>query len=983
VRSPDVPRRRVRTTRGRLGLLVAAVVVFILIISLRGIAGFYTDYLWFQELHFTSVWRSVLGAKVGLGALFTLIFFALMWANLAIADRIAPAFRPMGPEEELVERYHQVVGPRQLLVRTAVSALFALIAGPSVASHWNQWILFTNQVSFHVKDPQFHKDIGFYVFQLPFLKFLVDWLFASTIIILIVTAVAHYLNGGIRVQAIQKVTPQVKAHLSVLLGILALLKAAGYYLQRYELTFSTRGVVQGASYTDVHAQLPALQLLIFISLFAFILLIYNIWRRGWALPIIAVGLWALVSIIIGAAYPAFIQQFKVAPTESKREAPYIARNIKATRDAYNLTAVQTNPFNFNTNLTAGGLVDNAETIRNVRLWDPEILQKTYQQLQEIRGFYRFNDVDVDRYMLDNEETQVELSARDLNPGGIPSASWVNNHLVYTHGYGAVLSPANAVTSGGDPQFLLKDLPPQATGGAPPLTNKAGLYYGENLGGYSIVRTNQQEIDFTEANGTNHLSRYDGTGGVRLDSWIKRGALSLRFGDFNPLISGFINSQSRAIYVRDIRDRVKKAAPFLKFDDDPYPVILNGRLYWVQDAYTTTNNYPYSQGANTERLSSSSGLDTSFNYVRNSVKAVTDAFNGTVTFYVVDNKDPMIKAYQKAFPKLFTDASQMSPELRAHLRFPEDLFRVQTNMYGLYHITSPSAFYNKSDAWDISQDPGSGQVGAGGAITQTTNAQGVVTSSREARMNPYYLLMKLPNEQSESFLILQPFVPVSQSDQRKNMSAFMVAKSDPDDYGKMEAFVMPGDVSVDGPALADAKINQDTTISSQITLLNTAGSKVLLGNMLVIPVNQSLLFIRPLYVQAVNTPQPQFKKAIVVYGDKAVMQNTLKDALEQLFGAAPPTREQAAGQNPAPTPGAPTPAPSPNPTPNPTVQSLLSDAATHFNNAQTALKNGDLAGYQNEVNAGVKDVQQAQQAAGTSTPAPASGSSTPPTTTASA
>ena len=511
-----------------------------------------------------------------------------------------------------------------------------------------------------------------------------------------------------------------------------------------------------------------------------------------------------------------------------------------------------------------------------------------------------------------------------------------------------------------------------------MDRQPGLYYGENLGGYSIVRTDQKEIDFTEANGTNHNSTYAGTGGVQLDSFVKRAALSLRFGDFNPLISGFINSKSRAIYVRDIRDRVKKAAPFLKFDDEPYPVILNGRMYWLQDAYTTTSNYPYAQKANTERVPGSSGLAGSFNYARNSVKALTDAYNGTVTFYVVDNKDPVIKAYQKAFPKLFTDGSQMSPELRSHLRYPEDMFRVQTNMFGLYHITDPAAFYNKSDAWDISQDPGSGQVGAGGAITQTTNAQGVVTASREARMNPYYLLMRLPNEQSESFLILQPFVPVSQSDQRKNMSAFMIAKSDPDDYGKMEAFVMPGDVSVDGPALADAKINQDTTISSQITLLNTSGSKVLLGNMLVVPINQSLLFIRPLYVQAVNTPQPQFKRAIVVYGGQAVMQNTLKDALSALFGAAPPTQEQAAGQAPpAPVPGAPTPAPAaPGLAPN--VTSLLNDAATHFNNAQDALKRGDLAGYQNEVNAGAEDVRKAQQASGGSS-GPGQQTQTTPTT----
>jgi uncharacterized membrane protein (UPF0182 family) len=965
VRSPDVPRRRVRTTRGRLGLLVAAAVIFFLIISLRGIAGFYTDFLWFQELHLTAIWRSVLGAKVGLAVLFTLLFFVLMWVNLAIADRIAPTFRPMGPEEELVERYHQVVGPRALLVRTAVSALFALIAGPSVAGRWNSWILFRNHVSFGIKDPQFHKDIGFFVFQLPFLKFLVDWLFASIIIVLIITAVAHYLNGGIRVQALQKVTPQVKAHVSVLLGVLALLKAAGYWLQQYELDFSTRGVVQGASYTDVKAQLPALKLLIVISLFAFVLLLYNILRRGWALPVIAVGLWAFVSIIIGAAYPAIIQQFRVNPTESTKERPYITRNIKATRAAYNLGDVKINPFDYNQNLNAGDLASNAETIRNVRLWDPNVLRDTYKQLQEIRTFYTFNNVDVDRYPIDARSTQVELAARDLNPSGLPSQSWVNSHLIYTHGYGAVLSPANAVTGGGDPQLLLKDLPPQ---GVPPVT-KPALYYGENLSGYAIVRTNQKEIDFSEANGTNHLSTYAGTGGVQLSSWLRRAALSLRFNDFNPLISGFINSKSRAIYVRDIRDRVRKAAPFLKFDSDPYPVIIGGRIVWVQDAFTTTNNYPYSQKASTERVSADSGLSSSFNYVRNSVKVVTDAYNGSLTFYVMDNKDPIIRAYEKAFPKLFTDGSQMSAELRSHLRYPEDLFRVQTNEFGLYHITSPAEFYNKSDAWDISQDPGSGQVGSSGTITQTTNAQGLVTSSREGRMNPYYLLMRLPAEQQESFLILQPFVPFSQNDTRKDLAAFMVAKSDPNDYGKLEAFVMPSDQHVDGPALADAKINQATEISSQITLLNTAGSKVLLGNMLVIPIQQSLLYIRPLYVQAVNTPQPQFKRAIVVYGDKAVMRNTLKESLDAIFGAAPPTLE-----NVTPTPGG---GPAPGPAPAPNVKALLDQAAQAFTDAQAALTRGDLNGYQTSVNKGADLVRQAQQASG-STPAP-----TTNTTTASA
>src|SRR5438552_6609983 len=492
MRSPDVPRRRrVRTTRARVGLLIAAAVVFVLIISLRGIAGFYTDYLWFQELHLTSVWRGVLGAKAGLAVLFPLLFFVLMWVNLAIADRIAPAFRPMGPEEELVERYHQVVGPRAMLVRTAVAGLFAHIAGPSVAGRWNTWILFRHHVSFGVKDPQFHKDVGFFVFQLPFLKFIVDWFFASIIIVLIITAVAHYLNGGIRVQALQKVTPQVKAHLSVLLGVLALLKAGGYYLQQYQLAFSRRGVVEGATYTDVKAQLPALKLLIVISLFAFGLFIYNIYRRGWVLPVIAVGLWFFVSIVVGAAYPAIIQQFRVNPTESSKERPYIDRNIKATRAAFNLGGIKLNAFNYNEQLNAGALADNAETIRNVRLWDPDVLQRTYEKLQEIRTFYQFNNVDVDRYNIAGATTQVELAARDLNTGGLPSSSWVNSHLVFTHGYGAVVSPANAVTPDGDPSLILKDLPPQ---GVPPIA-KPAIYYGENLSGYTIVDTDQKEIDF--------------------------------------------------------------------------------------------------------------------------------------------------------------------------------------------------------------------------------------------------------------------------------------------------------------------------------------------------------------------------------------------------------------------------------------------------------------------------------------------------------
>ncbi|MDP8937159.1 MAG: UPF0182 family protein [Actinomycetota bacterium] len=973
----DLPRRR-RSTSGRIVLLLIAGAVLILLVSLRGIAGFYTDFLWFEELEITSVWKGVLGAKIILGAVFTAVFFAILWANLAIADLIAPTFRPMGPEEQFVERYHEVVGNRGGLVRLGVAALFALIAGPGVAGQWNSWVLFRNQVPFGASDAQFGRDIGFYVFELPFLKFVVDWLFAAMVIVLIVTAVAHYLNGGIRFQTpLQKVTPQVKAHLSVLLAVLALLKAVQYFLERYELVYSSRGVVQGAGYTDVNAQLPALNLLVVISLFAVVLFLVNILRRGWVLPVIAVGLWALVSVAVGAAYPAFVQKFRVQPTESTRERPYIQRNITATRAAYNLRDTRLNDFEASPDRNAVDLGANEETIRNARLWDPSALQETYKRLQEIRNFYQINDVDVDRYMIDGRPTQVLVSARELNIAGIPSPSWVNQHLVYTHGYGAVVTPSSAVAPDGNPDFRLKDLPPR---GVPAVDQQPAIYYGQGVDGYAIVRTKQQEIDYTEANGTNHTTVYQGDGGVRMNGLVRRVALALRFGDLNPLISSFVTSDSRAIYVRNIDERVRKAAPFLRFDADPYPVILSGRMVWVYDAYTTTSRYPYSQRADTSRLSAQSELlNANFNYVRNSVKVVIDAYTGEMTYYAVDPSDPIVRAYRKAFPKLFTDGAEVPAELRAHFRYPEDVFKVQTNMFGVYHITNPGDFYNRTDAWDIAQQPGvvasAAPVGLAPGPTQPVRA-------KEARMDPYYLLMKLPNSEDEDFLMLQPFVPFSRDDSRKDMTAFMVAKSDPSEYGTLEAFIMPRDRPVDGPALVNARINQQPEISQQITLLSTAGSDVKLGNLLVIPVNQSLLYVQPLYVQAEGTPLPQLKKVIAVFGDRVVMEDSLEQALTEIFGSSPPTLEQQGpnqqGEQPA-GPGEPRPGAAPPTTGgvNTTVADLLRQADGRFETANQALARGDLAAYQRDINEARDLIRRASEAAGGAVAAPAP--ATPPTT----
>ncbi|HZA87994.1 MAG TPA: UPF0182 family protein, partial [Acidimicrobiales bacterium] len=512
------------------------------------------------------------------------------------ADRIAPPFRLSGPEDELLERYHDVVDARMPWLRVIISALLAIIAGSGVSSEWNSWVLFTNGGDFGIEDPQFHNDVGFYVFKLPFLSFVVDWLFASLLIVIIVTAVAHYLNGGIRVQPPSpRVTPQVKAHLSVLLAVLALVKTADYWLQRFELTVSTRGVVDGASYTDVNAQLPALNLLVLISLCAAGLFVFNIFRRGWTLPVLAVGLWMFVAIAAGGIYPQFVQWARVGPNESARERPYIERNIEATTAAMGLDKVTTQRFTPKETPEEVELAGSEQTVRNIRLWDPSarLSGQTFEQLQRIRNYYNINDVDVDRYMIDGEPTQVNIGARTINPDGVPGESWEAEHLAYTHGYGVVMAPSNAA-EGNEPRFVIDDIPAQITGDGLELEQN-GIYFGEDLGGYIVVNTNRDEIDYQDEEET-RVTSYRGDDGVEANSLLRRAAFALRFGDINPLISDFMNDDSRVVYVRDVVERVTKLAPFLDADNDPYPVVVDKGVRWVVDLYTTTSRYPYAQRA---------------------------------------------------------------------------------------------------------------------------------------------------------------------------------------------------------------------------------------------------------------------------------------------------------------------------------------------------------------------------------------------------
>ncbi|HZA00361.1 MAG TPA: UPF0182 family protein, partial [Acidimicrobiales bacterium] len=628
---PQRPPRRKNGLRRRTVVIIGLIAAFILLLSLRGIAGFYTDFLWFDSLDQTGVWRGILAAKVSLALIFMTAFFLLCWGNLLIADRIAPPYRVAGPEDELLERYHDIVGDRMGWLRIIISALLAIIAGSGVSSEWDSWILFINGGDFGIEDPQFGNDVGFYVFRLPFIAFVVDWLFASLLIVIIVTAVGHYLNGGIRVQPPSpRVQPQVKAHLSLLLAALALVKTADYWLQRFELTTSTRGFVDGATYTDVNAQLPALNLLLLISVCAAALFVANIFRRGWTLPAVAVGLWMFVAVVAGGIYPAYVQRFQVGPNESARERPFIERNIEATRAALGLDEVSVERFEPKTDADDVELAGAVPTVRNIRLWDPaaQVSGRTFEQLQRIRNFYNISDVDVDRYMIDGRRTQTNIGVRTVNPDGVPGESWEASHLAFTHGYGVVMAPSNAA-EGNEPQFVLSDIPQDVSVEGITL-DQPGIYFGEGLDDYIVVNTDRDEIDFQDEAGDTQITDYDGEDGVEAGSLLRQAAFALRFGDLDPLISDFMTDDSRVIYVRDVVDRVTKLAPFLHADADPYPVVIDGGVQWVVDLYTTTSRYPYAERADSDQVSSSSGLDHRFNYVRNSVKATVDAHDGTVT-----------------------------------------------------------------------------------------------------------------------------------------------------------------------------------------------------------------------------------------------------------------------------------------------------------------------------------------------------------------
>ena len=845
------PRSPHRTRTLAIGI---AVVLILGIPLLSALATLCTDYLWYVDVGQRGVFLTTLTSEILTGLAFGLAAFVVVYVNLRVARKMSPrvVLTSIGSSrypqfEDFVTQMRDAIGPVLDKIALWGSLILAATIGLSMSGHWDTLRLALSGTKFGETDPQFGLDVGFFVFQLPALRTISDWLTLLLVITLILTALVHLLDGAIKPWArLKGFAPHVKAHLSMLLGLIVASKAFDYYLAIYELSYSQRGQVTGASYTDINAQLPALRILIAIAIISAVILIVNIRFKGWRLPAIALGVWIGAWVLVGGLYPALVQQFRVSPNEIAYEVPYIARNIAGTRAAFDLADVETRAFPAEETLTASDVLANQATLENVRLWDPSIAVQTYRQLQVIRTYYSFVDVDVDRYEIEGRQRQVLVSAREMDVTQLPDTAqtWVNQHLIYTHGYGLVVSPSNEADARGLPNFVVQDIPPTSVAGLE--ITQAGIYFGEATEDYVIVNSDIPEFDYPVGEGRVE-SVYTGTEGVAVSSFLRRTAFALRFSAPQILFSEYINSESRVLFNRDIAARVGAIAPFLTLDSDPYPAIVDGNIVWIIDAYTISAAYPYSE------------YFDGINYARNSVKVTVDAYDGTTTLWGVDPEDPVLQAWQTIFPELIASASGVPDAVRAHFRYPEDLFSLQAEVYKTYHMTDPQDFYNKEDAWEI---PG---------------------ERENVGMDPFYVLMQLPGEDAEDFQMIQPFTPRN----RDNMIGWMAVKSDPLDYGTRVVYEFPKQRVILGPKQVEARINQDDVIAPQLTLWSQRGSSVIFGNMLVIPLDESIVYIQPLYLQAEQTAIPELVRVIVVYADKVEMADDLSAALLAVFGEQAP------------------------------------------------------------------------------------------------
>lgn len=867
--------------------LVAIVAFFFLF------AGIYTDYLWFDSVNYTQVFSGVMLTQIVLFLVGALLMVGVVGGNMLLAFRMRPMFGPaMFGGGTGADRYRMALDPHRKLIFIVGMGVLALFAGSSVSGQWQTWLQFINGVKSGKKDDMFGLDLSFFMFDYPFIRMALNFLFTAVIISIVLAAITHYLYGGFRLQSPGvHASRAARAHLSVLLGLFVLLKAVAYWVDRYGLVFSERGKVFGASYTDVNAVLPAKTILAIIALICAALFFAGVIRPGGMLPGVSFGLLVLSAVLIGSVYPTLVEQFQVKPNQRAKEQEYIARNIKATREAFKVddANVKTTQYSATTNATEQVLSQEANAIPGLRLLDPSILSPTFQQLQQIKGYYQFPDqLDIDRYKAsDGKIRDTVVSVRDIGMPPEAERNWINSHLVYTHGFGFVAAPGNKVSpTGGLPVFSEKDIPPTGDLG----TFEPRVYFGENSPDYSVVGGPKPgsgqgvELDYPDQGGSGQKNNtYGGQGGVKIGSFFTKLLYAAKYGETNLLLSSDVNEYSRIMYERKPLERVEKVAPFLTLDKDPYPAIVKGRIVWIVDGYTTSDSYPYSQRKSLEELTTDVRTRSlvgaqpqalpqdEINYMRNSVKATVDAYDGTVSLYAWDDADPVLKTWENAFDLVIKPKSEISPELRDHLRYPADMFKAQREILTQYHVTDPGAFFGGQDFWKVPQDP----------------------ASQKDKQPPYYVTMKMPQgteQGTEKFSLTTTFVPFN----RQNMAAFMAvdATADPAN-AKLEILQLPSNTTVQGPPQAQNTFLSNPKVSSQLNVLRTGNAlDVIYGNLLTLPFGGGLLYIEPVYVQPkaeTSGRYPTLNKVMVLFGDKVGFGDTLDAALKEVFGAVPPAQ----------------------------------------------------------------------------------------------
>ncbi len=878
---------RIRRSQTRRWLIAIGAFIALFIVAVIG-KGIYTEWLWFDSLGFSSVYTTILTTKVWLFFVGAFLFLALLLANLFLVRRLSPSTTGsslIGQGLLFVRRAIDIV---ILAVATFISLIFGLVT----SGHWEMVLRFAHATDFNVVEPLLERDVGFYIFRLPLYHFIQGWLVWAVVLILLFTATVYILNIGFNRVGF---TRWVKGHLLALGAILFFLIAWSYRLNIFDLLYSERGIIFGAGYTDAHAQLLAWRLLIATAIICGLLLIIGIFRRGRRWLFGPIVLWIGIAIVFGSIYPAIMQRFQVEPNELARERLYIRSNIQLTRLAFGLDGIEVRDFPVEFAPGEEDILQNSATIDNIRLWDYRPIKDTYNQIQSIRLYYDFTDIDVDRYQIDGRYRQVLLGARELSPEKLAAQAqtWVNRRLQFTHGYGVTMSPTNEVTEQGLPNLLIKDVPPIGN----IKIDRPEIYFGEKTVDYVIVNTRIAEFDYPKGD-TNVFTRYKAKRGIFLDSFLRKLAFAWELGDVNILISDELLEDSQLLYRRNIQERVNNLAPFLRLDSDPYMVIDNGQLYWIQDAYTVSDRYPYSQPT-------ASGI----NYIRNSVKVVVNAYDGSTTFYLIDPEDALVNTYASMFPALFRPIDEMPGTLREHLRYPLGLFQVQASVYQTYHMTDPRVFYNKEDVWTIPVE---------------------TYADAERSMEPYYVIMRLPGEEREEFVLMLPFTPT----QKDNMITWLAARSDGDKYGKLIAYNFPKDKLIYGPRQIEARIDQDSAISEQFTLWGQKGSQVIRGNLLVIPIEKSILYIEPVYLKAERGQLPELRRVVVASGDSIAMKETFAESLNTIYAGL--SEEEL----PVTTPTA--------PERSDKLAELAKQAQEHYEKAQEYLKEADWASWGEEL-----------------------------------